>query len=112
MTEKVLDQCPKCLSKNINEVECENCGIVFEKYFQAEARKKAATEQEMVKATRSGSRRVVILVSLVLVSTFVVAIYFFGGRSHFPMDRVRVDNPVIAKKTRRLRHNRHNQCRS
>ena len=45
MTEKVLDQCPKCLSKITNDVECETCGIIFEKYFQTEARKKAEAEQ-------------------------------------------------------------------
>ena len=102
MTEKLLERCPKCLSKITSEVECGTCGIIFEKYFQTEARKKAKTEQEMVKATRSGSRPVIILFSLVLVSTFVVAVYFWG-RSHFSLNRVRVDNPVIAKENQNVK---------
>jgi len=96
MTEKLLERCPKCLSKITSEAECRTCGIIFEKYFQAEARKKTEAEQITIDSTGSGNRRVVILVSLVLISTFVAAIYF-GGRSYFSLDRVRVDNPVIAK---------------
>jgi S1-C subfamily serine protease len=93
MTGKVLDQCPKCSSKITNEIECETCGIVFEKYFQAEARKKAEAEQVTIEATGSGNRRVVIMVSLVIISTFITAIYF-GGRSHFLSGLNRVNPPV------------------
>ena len=88
MTEKVLDHCPKCSSKITNEVECETCGIVYKKYFQAEARKKAEAEHVTIEATGPGNRRVVILVSLVLISTFVAGVYF-GGRSHFSSDPIR-----------------------
>jgi S1-C subfamily serine protease len=102
MTGKALERCPKFSSKITNEVECETCGILFEKYFQAEARKKAEAEQVTIEATGSGNRRVVILVSLVIISTFVVAIYFWG-RSHFSLDRVRVDNPVIAKENQNIK---------
>ena len=102
MTDKALERCPKCSSKINNEVECETCGIVFKKYFQAEARKKAEAEQVTIETTNSGNRRAVILVSLVLVSTFVVAVYFWG-RSHFSLDRVRVDNPVIAKENQNVK---------
>jgi hypothetical protein len=49
MSEKKLEQCPKCSAKVTNDVECESCGIVFEKYFQSEARKKAMAGQVMVK---------------------------------------------------------------
>jgi serine protease Do len=97
MTEKVLDQCPKCSSKITNEVECETCGIVFKKYFQAEARKKAEAEHVTIEATGPGNRRVVILVSLVLISTFVAGVYF-GGRSHFSSDPNRVTPPANAPK--------------
>ena len=86
MTEKLLERCPKCLSKITSEVECGTCGIIFEKYFQTEARKKAKTEQEMVKATRSGSRPVNIIQSgshldLCGRSIFLGAIAFFVGPS-------------------------------
>ncbi len=93
MTEKVLDHCPKCSSKITNEVECETCGIVYKKYFQAEARKKAEAEHVTIEATGPGNRRVVILVSLVLISTFVAGVYF-GGRSHFSSDPTSVTPPA------------------
>ncbi len=102
MTEKLLERCPKCLSKITSQVECGTCGIIFEKYFQAEARKKAEAEQITIEATGSGNRRVVILVSLVLISTFVVAVYFWG-RSYFSLDRVRIDNPVIVKENQNVK---------
>jgi serine protease Do len=95
MTEKVLDQCPKCSSKVTNQVECGTCGIVFEKYFQAEARKKAMAELGATQAAGAGNRSVVILVSLVLVSALAVAA-FFGLRSHFSPDRAGAVLPEIA----------------
>ena len=97
MTENVLDQCPKCSSKITNEVECETCGIVFKKYFQAEARKKAEAEQVTIETTGSGNRRVVLLVSLILISTFVAGVYF-GGRSHFSYEPTKDNPPVNAPK--------------
>jgi serine protease Do len=93
MVENGLDQCPKCSSKITNEVECGTCGIVFKKYLQAEARKKVEAEQVTIETTGSGNRRVVLLVSLVLISTFVAGVYF-GGRSHFSSEPTR-DNPPI-----------------
>ena len=60
MTDKPLEQCPKCSSKVTNPVECENCGIVFEKYLQAEARRKAAAEKPAMPSGGSGKRPVLI----------------------------------------------------
>jgi S1-C subfamily serine protease len=87
MTGNALEKCPKCSHEITNEVECENCGVVFEKYFQAEARRKAEAEQVKVDAAGTGIRRVAILAGLVLVSALAVALYFWM-RPHVPSDTV------------------------
>ncbi|HNY66747.1 MAG TPA: trypsin-like peptidase domain-containing protein [Deltaproteobacteria bacterium] len=86
MTESKLDRCPKCSSPVTGEAECKTCGIVFEKYFQAEARRKAMAElgtAHTAHPSASGSRRTAVLVGLVLVSALAVAA-LFGLRPHVP----------------------------
>ena len=56
MTEKVWDRCPKCSAKLTNKVECKSCGLIFEKYFQAEARKKAQAERDAENKKKSRKR--------------------------------------------------------
>jgi S1-C subfamily serine protease len=94
MTGKKLDQCPKCSSKITNEVECESCGIVFEKYFRAEARKEAGAEKAAKETAVSGSRRVAIAVGLALIP-IIAAAAFFGLRSTPSADQAGIDRPVI-----------------
>lgn len=73
-----LEHCPKCASKITNPVECENCGIVFEKYLQAEARKKAAEVEVPPPSSRTGKRPLVIAASLALIVCVGLAIFFMG----------------------------------
>ena len=108
MAEKVWDRCPKCLSKLTNKVECRTCGIIFDKYFQAESRKKEQVEQEAAKKTKSGRRLALIAAGLVLVPAFAAAFYFLGRINFSPVpemakketlineDRV-IEPPVISK---------------
>ena len=83
MDEKVWDKCPKCSSKLTNKVECGTCGIIFEKYFQAETRKKLQAEKEAETKSASKKRPFLILVGLVLVGA-VGACYYFLGRTSNP----------------------------
>ena len=77
MTDRVLDRCPKCSSMVTNPVECETCGIVFEKYLQAEARNKTAAEQTTIKTSGPGKRPVVLIaIGLVLLIAALIAVYF------------------------------------
>ncbi len=95
MTEKVWDRCPKCSSKLTNKVECRSCGIIFEKYFQAEARKKALAEQRIPEAAGSRQRTVYILVCLTLILISSTAFYYFG-REH---SRVGIKPGATVKRT-------------
>lgn len=108
MAGKVMEHCPKCARKITNETECENCGIVFEKYLQAEARRKAAAEQVLaeqvvVAASGSGNRRI-ITVSLALIAVSLVLIAIAGvlmnsvGRPHGASALKKGNPPALAQK--------------
>ena len=94
MADKIWDRCPKCLSKLTNKVECRTCGIIFEKYFQAEARKKEQAEKEATKKTGSGRRAVLIVAGLLLVPAFAAAFYFFGRTNSSPVASTTVKKTV------------------
>jgi serine protease Do len=87
MADKVWDKCPKCFSKITNRVECKTCGIIFEKYFKAEARKKALAEQEAVKASKSGKKTAYLIASLILVAAIAssATFYFLGRKNSSPI---------------------------
>jgi len=81
MAGKVLTKCPKCSSRITNKVECKVCGIIFQKYFQAEARKKALAEQAAARASKKGKKAVYILACILLVAASSAAFYFLGRKN-------------------------------
>lgn len=93
MTENKLDRCPKCSCEIRNDVECEFCGIFFEKYFQAEARKKTVTETVSTVENGSGNYRFVKWAGLFVISA-IVAFTFIQKRSSLFSDPNTV-NPVV-----------------
>ena len=71
-------RCPKCQNEQINSLECEACGVIFAKYRQVEARKKAAiAAREERKATSKSSLKLV--QALVLVVVAAASTYYFTG---------------------------------
>lgn len=56
----VLRTCPKCSAVVRNQTECRKCGLLFEKYFQAE-KKRSAEEQQRL--SRSARRRYLLKLS-------------------------------------------------
>ncbi|MDR3629087.1 MAG: trypsin-like peptidase domain-containing protein [Desulfocapsaceae bacterium] len=84
MAEKVWDCCPKCKSKLTNKVECRTCGVIFEKYFQAEARKKAQAEKDAEGKEKSKKRSMIVLAGLILAGCLVTAFSFLGRVSSPP----------------------------
>jgi len=102
MTDKPLEQCPKCSSKITNPVECETCGIVFEKYFEAEARKKAAAEQIAIEPSRLRNRPVVMIsVGLVLIVAALAALYV-GTRAPVSSEPQKDNPPRQVQKNRKI----------
>jgi serine protease Do len=95
MADKIWDRCPKCLSKLTNKVECRTCGIIFDKYFQAETRKKELAEKEAAKKATSGRRAVLIVVGVLLVHAFAAAFYFLGWKNFSPVPSTAINNTVV-----------------
>ena len=96
MAEKVWDRCPKCSSKLTNKVECRTCGIIFDKYFQAEAKKKAQSDEDAAKAAGSRKRKVVLAACLALVSVFA-AVFYFLSRTNFSSVPKQAAKPAVVK---------------
>jgi serine protease Do len=95
MAEKVWDRCPKCSSKLTNKVECRTCGIIFDKYFQSEARKKAQTQQDGDRTNKTRKRMVVLLACLLLVSAGAAAFYLLGRTRSLPVMKEAVKPAVV-----------------
>ena len=77
---RVLRRCPKCSRKITNKIECKNCGLIFERYFKAEAHKRA---EEKVRKEEKAKLRTIInsTISLLLVVTLAgLATYYFMTR--------------------------------
>lgn len=71
-------RCPKCKHEQKNAVECESCGVIFERYkqFQEKKKEKAAAEVE-IKEGGGGLSKVFQL--LVLVVVVAATTYYFTG---------------------------------
>ena len=95
MAEKVWDCCPKCSSKLTNKVECTSCGLIFDKYFQAEARRKAQAEKDAEKKERFRKHVLVALSGLILAGIAAAAFLFW----------VRTDVPPVTKQDASLTDN-------
>ncbi len=78
MAKRILTKCPKCSSKITNRIECSTCGVIFEKYFKAEARKKALAEQETVGAAKSKKTIYYLIACFFLVAVSSATFYFLG----------------------------------
>jgi len=78
---RVLRRCPKCSSKITNKIECRSCGLLFERYFKAEALKRA---EEKKRAQKKKKTRQIInsVVSLILV-VFIggAGLYYYNSRT-------------------------------
>ncbi len=94
MAENVWNKCPKCSSKLTNKVECGTCGIIFEKYFQAQAKKKLQEEQQAVNPTTSGNKTVYMILGFLAVVACSAAFYYVG-RHEVPLS----DKPAVVRQT-------------
>ncbi len=60
----------------MSETECGFCGIVFEKYFQAEAKRKTEPEQITIVIKEPGNKGLVLIVSVLFIIAVGAAVYF------------------------------------
>jgi serine protease Do len=95
--------CPKCRHEQKNSVECEECGLIFEKYRKVQDRKKKekalraerAERAENVEKSGTGLKvfQVIILVIVVAASTY----YFTGYRQQEKVNQIADILPVNSK---------------
>ena len=76
MAAKPLLRCPKCSRKISNRIECRNCGLIFDKYFKAEAQRRAA---EQAKAARKAKVKQVVSIGIMvlLIASLGGAIFYY-----------------------------------
>jgi len=76
--------CPKCRHEQDNQVECEACGLLFDRYNRYQQRQKELKEQQALgpdarhPPSKSGSR--LLQAAILVIATAVVTLYFSGGR--------------------------------
>jgi len=69
MAAKPLLRCPSCSAKVTNRLECRNCGLLYERYFKAQAQKKAAAR---AKAARKARNKQIITTILLVCAVAVI----------------------------------------
>ena len=81
MAAKPLTKCPNCSSKITNRFECRNCGLLFDRYFKAEARRKKEEKARAAKKVRTNQ----ILGTIATLAAIVIigggSYYFFNQQS-------------------------------
>jgi serine protease Do len=95
--------CPKCRHEQKNSVECEECGLIFEKYRKVQDRKKKekalsaeraeGTENDKKSVTGLNVFQVIFLVIVVAASTY----YFTGYRQQEKVNQIGDIPPVNSK---------------
>lgn len=77
---RVLKRCPKCARKITNKIECRSCGLLFERYFKAEAQKRATEKSRDVKKNKI--RRIInsSISLLFIVILGGAALYYYNTR--------------------------------
>lgn len=78
MAAKPLTRCPACKSKITNRFECRNCGLLFDRYFKTQARKKAAEQARAERRSRTIRIFNTVLILTVLVALGVSGYYYLG----------------------------------
>jgi S1-C subfamily serine protease len=88
-------RCPKCNHEQQNSVECQACGIIFEKYLRFQQNKKELEQKENQRSSMLGRY----LQTFFLVAIAVVATYYFAGRQtkNLPEAGVPIPATIVAE---------------
>ena len=77
---RVLRRCPKCSRKITNKIECKSCGLIFERYFKAEAQRRAEEKAHAEKKARVKSIISGTLSFFLVIAVVVSALYYYTNR--------------------------------
>lgn len=76
--------CPKCRHEQDNQVECEACGLLFDRYHRYQQKQKELREQKELRTatqrptSNSGSR--LLQAAILVIATAAATLYFSSGR--------------------------------
>ena len=87
-------RCPKCKHEQKNAVECESCGVIFQRYKQFQEKKKAEQEALSASAEKNTFVKKVLQLALLIVIVAGTTYYFTGYRPSGPEQVVTVDPTV------------------
>ena len=73
-------RCPKCNHEQNNVVECDVCGVIFERYLKIQERRKAAEAEKELQSEKSGNGLKILQVVLLVVVVAAATYYFTGSR--------------------------------
>ena len=88
--------CPKCKHEQESSIECEVCGVIFEKYRMVQERKREADILAAEKAQDSGTVRKILQVVILVVVVAAGTYYFTGYRQPKPLNQVTLKSPTVA----------------
>lgn len=82
-------RCPKCNHEQKVSLECEACGIIFEKYRLVQERKKEHADREATQQEKSGG-------GLKLMQVILLVIVVAGGTYYFTVGKNQLKEPAVA----------------
>ncbi len=89
-------RCPKCKQEQNNSIECDACGVIFEKYRKVQDRKREADALEAEKSEDSGTGRKILQLILLVVVVAATTYYFTGYRQQKALNQVATQSAPIA----------------
>lgn len=92
-------RCPKCKHQQNNTVECEACGVIFERYIQFQEKKKAreTVAAEKLEKAKGGGTVIKLLQVLLLVAVVAGTTYYFTGYKPGKQNQVAESNPTVSQ---------------
>lgn len=87
-------RCPKCKHEQKNAVECESCGLIFERYKQFQEKKKAQKASRAETAVENSFLAKALQLVLLIVVVATTTYYFTGYKSSGPEQVAAVESTV------------------
>ncbi len=88
--------CPKCKHEQESSIECEVCGIIFERYRKVQERKREAEVLAAEKVSDSGTVQKIFQIIVLVVVVSATTYYFTGYRQSKPLNQVALKSPAVA----------------
>ncbi len=75
-------KCPKCNHEQASSIECEACGIIFEKYYKHQKRLEEIDKKGSASGTGNSSGGMIWIVLGVVVSSIIAVIFYYSSNDN------------------------------